>query len=47
MRRVKYKAIVMYMNDHMGSKRIGKELGVLYSIINRWINHYNEEDLKD
>ena len=39
----KMKAIEMYLHRGMGSKLIGKELGVTYSVIDRWIRHYKNE----
>jgi transposase len=39
----KMKAIEMYLHRGIGSKLIGKELGVTYSVIDRWIKHYKNE----
>lgn len=39
----KLRAIELYNKEHMGSKLIAKELGIAYSIIDRWIAHYKRE----
>jgi transposase len=39
----KMKAIEMYLHRGMGSKLIGRELGVTYSVIDRWITNYKNE----
>ncbi|MDM5185970.1 helix-turn-helix domain-containing protein [Bacillus sp. DX4.1] len=41
----KMKAIEMYLHRGMGSKLIGRELGVTYSVIDRWIKNYNSEGI--
>lgn len=41
----KMKAIEMYLHRGMGSKRIGKELDITYSIVDRWIAYYKKEGL--
>lgn len=41
----KMKAIEMYLHKGMGSKLIGKELGVTYSVIDGWIKNYNSEGI--
>lgn len=41
----KMKAIGMYLHRGMGSKLIGRELGVTYSVIDRWIKNYNSEGI--
>ncbi|MCP1126251.1 helix-turn-helix domain containing protein [Bacillus sp. 3103sda1] len=39
------KAIEIYLHRGMGSKLIGRELGVTYSVIDRWIKNYNSEGI--
>ncbi|WP_440602795.1 helix-turn-helix domain-containing protein [Bacillus sp. GB_SG_008] len=39
------KAIEMYLHRGMGSKLIGRELGVTYSVIDRWIKNYNSKGI--
>jgi transposase len=41
----KMQAIEMYLHRGMGSKLIGKELGVTYSVIDRWIKNYNSDGI--
>ncbi len=41
----KMKAIEMYLHKGMGSKLIGRELGVTYSVIDRWIKNYKDEGI--
>ncbi|PHB27152.1 transposase [Bacillus pseudomycoides] len=41
----KMKAIEMYLHREMGSKLIGRELGVTYSIVDRWIKNYKNEGI--
>ncbi|MBJ8030648.1 helix-turn-helix domain-containing protein [Bacillus cereus group sp. N21] len=41
----KMKAIEMYLHRGTGSKLIGRELGVTYSVIDRWIKNYNNEGI--
>jgi transposase len=42
----KLKAINLYFNERMGSKSIGRELGIAYAIVDRWINHYKREGVQ-
>ncbi|MFQ6568262.1 transposase [Bacillus sp. AF53] len=41
----KMKAIELYSHRGIGSKLIGKELGVTYSVIDRWIKKYENEGI--
>jgi transposase len=41
----KRSAIDMYITKLMGAKSIAKELGIAYSIVDRWIAHYKKEGL--
>ncbi|PGM97564.1 hypothetical protein CN958_02245 [Bacillus cereus] len=43
----KMKAIEMYLHKRMGSKLIGRELGVTYSIVDRWIKNCKKEGIFD
>ena len=42
----KLKAIKLYFEEDMGAKSIGKELGIAYAIVERWVNHYKREGIK-
>nr|WP_255293710.1 helix-turn-helix domain-containing protein [Bacillus toyonensis] len=35
----------MYLHRGIGSKLIGKELGVTYSVVDRWIKKYKNEGI--
>ena len=35
----KLKAIKLYFEEGMGAVYIGKELGIAYAIVERWVNH--------
>jgi transposase len=39
----KLNVIDKYVNNHMGSTSIAKELGISQSIVQRWISHYKKE----
>ncbi|EOO71562.1 transposase [Bacillus mycoides] len=41
----KMKAIELYLHRGIGSELIGKELGVTYSVIDRWIKKYKNEGI--
>lgn len=41
----KMKAIELYSHRGIGSELIGKELGVAYSVIDRWIKKYENEGI--
>lgn len=41
----KMKAIELYLHRGIGSKLIRKELGVTYSVIDRWIKKYKNEGI--
>ncbi|MDR5045278.1 helix-turn-helix domain-containing protein [Bacillus thuringiensis] len=41
----KMKAIELYSHRGIGSNLLGKELGVTYSVIDRWIKKYENEGI--
>jgi len=42
----KLQAINLYLEEGMGAKSIGKELGIAYAIVERWVNHYKREGIQ-
>jgi transposase len=42
----KLKAIKLYFEEGMGAVSIGKELGIAYAIVERWVNHYKREGIQ-
>ncbi|KKI88971.1 transposase [Bacillus sp. SA1-12] len=43
---IKLKAINLYENEDMGIRSISKELGIGYTIVQRWIAHYKSEGIQ-
>ncbi|EOO04695.1 hypothetical protein IAW_06099 [Bacillus cereus str. Schrouff] len=41
----KMKTIELYLHRGIGNRLIGKELGITYSVINRWIKKYKNEGI--
>jgi transposase len=42
----KLAAVKMYFNEDMGYKSVAAELGIHFTMVKRWVKHYEKEGLK-
>ncbi|MEY8349333.1 helix-turn-helix domain-containing protein [Bacillus cereus] len=42
----KKKAVYLYLQEGMGYKAVAKELGIDYSVVRRWVKHFEAEGIK-